>query len=207
MSEQWIEQAKAGQSALERLFTGLPGIRGYADKELRRDADKRLREQFAIQLTEQKLLLVNLQQQLLQRSGLRHLEPVNRLVQRIQTLADRIRSASYGYAGLFDAVKIQEAQLAALHRFDLGLAAHIGAVAEGISAATSVVGDEAQLVDALNQLETTIATMTTYFGQRQAAITSTDLLTEAALPPLDPALDAQIAAHLASVPAVTEATK
>ena len=55
MSDQFVEQAKANQGALERLFKGLPGIRGYADKELRRDADKRLREQLALQLTEQKL--------------------------------------------------------------------------------------------------------------------------------------------------------
>ena len=182
MSEQFIEQAKASQSALERLIKGLPGIRDYADKELRRDADKRLREQLALQLTEQKLQLLNLQQQLLQRSGLRHLDLVNRLVQRVQTLADRIKSASYGYAGLFDAVKIQETQLTALHRFDLGLAAQIGALADTVAAATTAVGDEPQLVAALNKLETTIAALTTYFGQRQAAVTSTDLLAEAALP-------------------------
>lgn len=207
MSEQFMEQAKASQSALERLFKGLPGIRDYADKELRRDADKRLREQLALQLTEQKLQLLNLQQQLLQRSGLRHLDLVNRLVQRVQTLTDRIKSASYGYAGLFDAVKIRETQLAALHRFDLGLAAQVGALADTVAAATTAVGDEPQLVAALNKLETTIAALTTYFGQRQAAVASTDLLAEAALPPLDPALDAQIAAHLAAVPPVTAETK
>ena len=198
MSEQYIEQTKASQEALERLLTGLTGIRDYDDKELRRDADKRLREQLALQLTEQKLQLINLQQQLLQHSGLRHLDVVNRLVQRLQTLTDRVRSASYGYAGLFDAVKIQAAQLNALHRFDLGLAAQIGALTDAITGAATAVQDETQLVAALNKVETTLATLTTYFGQRQAAVVSTDLLTEAALPPLDPALDEQIAAHLAA---------
>ena len=31
-----IEKAKAAQGALERTFAGLPGIKGYKEKELRR---------------------------------------------------------------------------------------------------------------------------------------------------------------------------
>ena len=207
MSDQYVEQAKANQGALERLFKGLPGIRGYADKELRRDADKRLREQLALHLTEQKLQLINLQQQLLQRSGLRHLAMVDRLIQQVQILVDRIKSASYGYAGLFAAVKIQEPQLAALHRFDLGLAAQIGHFADTVASTASTIGDETQLVAALNKLETTIAGLVTYFGQRQAAITSPDLLTQSVLPPLDPAVDERIAAHLATISPEAEAQK
>lgn len=198
MSEQFVEEAKANQSALERLFTGLPGIRTYADKELRRDADKRLREQIALQLTEQKLQLISLQQQLLQIKGLPQIDTVNRLMQRLQTLADRVRSASYGYAGLFDAVKIREEQLAALHRFDMGLAAQIGALADTVTTATTAIADEAALASALAKVETMIATLSTYFSQRQAAVTAPDQLTAAAVPPLDSALDEQIAAHLAA---------
>lgn len=198
MSEQFVEEAKANQSALERLFTGLPGIRTYADKELRRDADKRLREQIALQLTEQKLQLISLQQRLLQIKGLPQIDTVNRLVQRLQTLADHVRSASYGYAGLFDAVKIREEQLTALHRFDVGLAAQIGALADTVTAATTAIPDEAALAGALGKVETMIATLSAYFSQRQAAVTAPDQLTAAAVPPLDPALDEQIAAHLAA---------
>lgn len=197
MSDQFVEAAKANQGALERLFTGLPGIRTYADKELRRDADKRLREQIALQLTEQKLQLISLQQRLLQVKGLPQVDSVNRLVQRLQTLADRVRSASYGYAGLFDAVKIREEQLAALHRFDVGLAAQIGALADTVTTATTALPDEAALAAALTKVETMIATLTTYFSQRQAAVTTPDQLTAAAVPTLDPALDERIAAHLA----------
>jgi len=198
MSDQFVEEAKANQSALERLFSGLPGIRTYADKELRRDADKRLREQIAFQLTEQKLQLIQLQQRLLQVKGLPQLDTVERLVQRVQTLTDRVRSASYGYAGLFDAVKIREEQLAALHRFDLGLAAQLGALADAVAAVTAAIPDEATLAGALANVETMIATLSTYFSQRQAAVTTPEQLTAAAVPPLDPSLDDQIAAQLAA---------
>ena len=54
MTERFVEQAQANMGAIERLLKGLPGIRGYVDKELRRDADKRLRDAIAGQLTEQK---------------------------------------------------------------------------------------------------------------------------------------------------------
>lgn len=112
MSEQFVEQAKANMGAIERLLKGLPGISGYVNKELRRDADKRLRELIAGHITEQKQQLFALQKQLLSSGGLRWLDDVDQNIQKLQTLADRIRTASYGYAGLFDAVKIGEEQLA-----------------------------------------------------------------------------------------------
>ena len=44
MSDQFVESAKQQMGAVERLLKGLPGISGYVNKDLRRDADKRVRE-------------------------------------------------------------------------------------------------------------------------------------------------------------------
>ena len=54
MSDQFVDFAKSQMGAIERLLKGLPGISGYVDKELRRDADKRVRDSIALVLgTEQ----------------------------------------------------------------------------------------------------------------------------------------------------------
>lgn len=176
MSDRFVEQAKADMGALERLLKGLPGISGYVDKELRRDADKRLRELLALQLTEQKQQLFALQKQLLSSGGLRWLDDVDQVIQKLQTVTDRIRTASYGYAGLFDAVKIGEEQLAALHQFDTDLVTQVaamGAILPRLQAA--IVSNEA-LQPALQELTQAVVNLDTLFNHRREAVLSPDLL-------------------------------
>jgi len=176
MSEQFVEQAKANMGALERLFKGLPGIKEYVDKELRRDADKRLRELIAIQLTEQKQLLLSLQKQLLGSGGLRWLDDVDQVIQKIQTLTDRIRTASYGYAGLFDTVKMGEEQLAALHQFDVDLANQVQAMSEIYPRLQVAVEGNESLQPALQELSQAVTALDTLFNHRRDAILSPDQL-------------------------------
>jgi hypothetical protein len=189
MTDSFVNSAKDSMGAIERLLKGLPGIRGYVDKELRRDADKRLREYIAAQLTEQKQELLNLQQRLLKGGGLLWLDDMDGAVTKLQTLVDRIRTASYGYAGLFDPVKIREEQLNALHRFDVALAARVADVQNAIaSLRTSVTQNEGigQQIQALVDL---VSDLNLLFNRRHEAVVSPDLLLEPSYTPdVDPSL-------------------
>lgn len=176
MSEQFMEQAKASMGALERLFKGLPGISGYVDKELRRDADKRLRELIAGQLNEEKQRLVSVQKQLLSSGGLRGLADIEQVIQKLQTLTDRIRTASYGYAGLFDAVKIGEAQLTALHQFDTGLATEATKISDAVTRLQSAVTNKEDVQPLLQELANTVTAMDALFTRRRDAILAPELL-------------------------------
>lgn len=176
MSDQFVEQAKVSMGALERLFKGLPGIAGYVDKELRRDADKQLRELIATQLNEQKQHLVVLQKQLLSSGGLRGLAEMEQLIQKVQTLTDRIRTASYGYAGLFDAVKIGEAQLMALHQFDTKLATEVAKISEGVARLQTAVTNKEALQPVIQEVSGAVVAMDTLFQRRREAIVDPDLL-------------------------------
>ena len=46
--------------------------------------------------------------------------------------ADRVRTATYGYAGFFDVVKVKEAQLDALYNFDNALLDEVAKIAAAI---------------------------------------------------------------------------
>jgi len=176
MSEQFVEQAKASMGALERLFKGLPGISGYVDKELRRDADKRLRELVADQLSEQKQQLIVVQKQLLSHGALRGLADLEQVIQKLQTLTDRIRTASYGYAGLFDAVKIGEAQLTALHQFDTSLATEVAKIREAVTHLQTAVNNREVIQPVLQELARAVLAMDTLFNRRRDAIVDPALL-------------------------------
>lgn len=176
MSEQFVEQSKAHMGAVERLLKGLPGVSGYVDKELRRDADKRLRELIAGQLTEQKLQLLTLQKQLLGSGGLRWLAEIDAAIQKLQTLTDRIRTASYGYAGLFSSVKIGETELAALHQFDTALATQVATIGAVVARLQTAVSSNEALQPILQELVQTVSTVDSLFARRHEAILSPEAL-------------------------------
>lgn len=176
MAENFVEFAKSQMGAVEKLLKGLPGIKGYIDKELRRDADKRVREAIAASLEQSKAALTAAQNALLKSGGLAHLANVNEVIVALQTLADRIKTASYGYAGLFDPVRIKEEQLDALVRFDRSLAQKVGALNEQIAALAQTIKDRGEIGPALDRLRETIAELSALFSKRSQAIETPGLL-------------------------------
>src|SRR5688572_26336909 len=106
---------------LERLGDKIPGYGGYVAKERRRDADKLHREHLAERLRSAKQPLTDVMRELSSSGRLFEVGPVDRVIKKLDHVENRIRFASYGYAGFFDAVKIEEPQLEAIYRFDLAL--------------------------------------------------------------------------------------
>lgn len=176
MSDQFVDAAKERMGAIERLLKGLPGIRGYVDKELRRDADKRLRELIAQELEVQKQALLEVQRLLLDNKGLLWLDNIDQAVQKLQTLADRIKTASYGYAGLFDPVKVREEALDALHRFDQALANRVVDVRMAVAALSKAVTENGDIADATRKLTSLLTDLNNLYGKRHEAILSPGLL-------------------------------
>ena len=107
MSDRFVNEAKERMDALSGLIKGLPGIQGYIDKELDRDADKRLRTMIAEQLNTQRRLLLDAQKRLLKSGGLQWVDDVDEAVSKMQILIDRVKTASMGYAGLFDPAPVR----------------------------------------------------------------------------------------------------
>lgn len=162
-----VEESLGG---LEKFLKKIPGYKGYKEKELRRESDKLLRTQLAAGLDEQRQRLQELQVQLLSEAQIEWLDDMERAVMKLQILIDRIRTASYGYAGLFDAVKVKEKELDALYEFDNQmldyneqLAAQADRVTSAISAKEGVGVAIAELVLLVEQANQT-------FGRRRDVI-------------------------------------
>jgi len=138
------QNVEDSRGALERLISHIPGYHGYKEKENRRAADKLLRDLLFSELDEQRRRLAELQRQMLDSGGLLLIDDVDRAVTKVQKLADTVRTASYGYAGLFDAVKVKEDELDALYAFDenmLSALADIKVAIDELAAAIETSGD------------------------------------------------------------------
>jgi hypothetical protein len=130
---------------MEALTRAIPGVRGYQDREGLREADKQVRMHLASQLTALGRSLEQATRRLADAKRLERLPAIDRLSRLLATQADRIRYAGYGFAGVFDLHKIREAELAALHQFDLGLVEALARLRTPVQALADATADDAHL--------------------------------------------------------------
>jgi len=115
------DKVRKDRTALEKLTDIIPGWGGYQERQSRRHADKVLRQTLAEKLANQRKRLETAQKDLVNQGKIDLVDDLGSAVTQLQTFIDRVRFASYGYAGLFDAVKIREAELAQIYSFDAAL--------------------------------------------------------------------------------------
>lgn len=114
---------------IERLTEKIPGYTGYVDRERRRDIDKLHRERVADRVRALKAPLTDLMREMTSSGRLMEVGPIDSVIKKLDRLENRVRFASYGYSGFFDVVKIEEAQLDSIYRFDLALVEHVDKLA------------------------------------------------------------------------------
>jgi len=157
----WAERVEA----LARL---IPGVRGYQDREGLREADKQVRTHVADQLAILGRSLEQATRRLADAKRLERLPAIDRLSRVVATVADRIRYASYGFAGVFDQHKIRGAELAALHQFDLGLVEGLARLRGAVQAVADATADDARLDAAISAAEESLRTFEGTLGERDA---------------------------------------
>ena len=171
MTIDYRSTVEGAQSGFERLVGSIPGYKGYKERELRREADKLLRTHLAGRLDEQRGRLVGLMGELTEAGRLSEITDLEKAVLRLQRLIDRLRTAAYGYAGLFDAVKVEQRQLDALYQFDLDLTVQVDQIAAMVAALELKVSQEEGIAAETKALLGTLQAVNDLFGRRAEAIT------------------------------------
>ena len=141
-----LDRIKGNMYGLERgIADVVPGYKGYKQKELRREADKLLRDTLVSRLRTVKRQLDVLQQDLISVGKIDLLDVVGSATTQLQTFIDRVRTASYGYGGLFSAVRVKEEDLDRVYQFDAQLLDYVDRMEGAIGRAReAVAGDDAQ---------------------------------------------------------------
>jgi hypothetical protein len=109
------------QDIFRKLLGKIPGFKGYIDRNNRRAADKLLRETIANRYDALGQRVSALQRDLISQGGLSWVDDLEASALKLRQFTDRVRTASYGYAGFFSAVKVNSDELAKIYQYDLAL--------------------------------------------------------------------------------------
>lgn len=145
-----LGKARSQQGILERIANRIPGFKGYREKELRRDADRIEREYLARQLEDCRRSLDGWAADASRSGSLDAINDIETARKRLDKVVARIRFADRGYAGFFDAVKVDEDALGRLYAFDEALLAYVDAVREARAFTTDAVRGMIERIDTLD---------------------------------------------------------
>lgn len=146
MSDQFMDdvfrKVTSDMDPFKRILSKIPGFSGYMERQNRRASDKLLRETTADRFEEQWREISRLQRDLIQAGNVEYVDDLEQAAIKLRTFADRIRRATYGYSGLFDAVKINEDELADLYRYDAAMLEMVDEVARAVENVEASIGSE-----------------------------------------------------------------
>ena len=134
------------KSFLEKIASTIPGVAGYREREARRETDRRIREFLAERLDEGRAALNGLRGQATDAGEFKALDAIGKLDRILQKSVSSLRYADYGFSGLFDQLKIREAELDQVYAYDAALVTDVVALADTLRAGSATVPEVAALV-------------------------------------------------------------
>ncbi len=137
-----FEKIKADQNPLEKIASKIPGFSGYMERKNRRSADKMLRETVADRFEELWQRVSALQNDLVSQGELSYVDDLEKAALKLRTFIDKIRRASYGYAGFFDAVKINQEELTRVYQYDAAMLEMVNEVGHAIDNVEASIGSD-----------------------------------------------------------------
>jgi len=116
-----FERVLSEQDPIKKILAKIPGFKGYIERGDRRMSDKILREKVADEFETLYQRISGLQRDFISQGELNYVDDLEASALKLRQFIDRVRTASYGYAGLFDAIKIKQEELTQVYQYDLAL--------------------------------------------------------------------------------------
>jgi hypothetical protein len=92
---------------------------------------------------------------------------------KLQTFIDRLKTATYGYAGFFDAVRVKEDELDQLYNFDMALDEEVDEITAAVDALAAATASEEGIGEAVARLNSAATAANETFLRRRDVITGT----------------------------------
>lgn len=146
------DQLDKEMGALTKLASKVPGFAGYINRENRRNADEILREAATARCVSMERRLSAIQVDLAASGQIKLLDDCERISLQLRTFADKLRTAARGYAGFFDAIKIDGPQLDKLYEFDLALLDLVEKLSRNLDSLEEAVASSADPLNSLRDL-------------------------------------------------------
>lgn len=169
IKDQIYQKVTGSMDFFKKIASKIPGFKGYVERQNRRDSDKLIRDTIYRRFRELEGRISDLQVQFINQGEIQYTDDLEKAALRLRTFADRVRTAPRGYSSLFEAIKINEEELAKLYEYDVVLldkADEVGRAIDNVEASMGTDGIKA----ALRNLQTVSKECIKVYDRRQEVV-------------------------------------
>lgn len=142
LKDQIYQKVTGGMDFFKKIASKIPGFKGYVERQNRRDSDKLIRDTIYRRFRELEGRISDLQVEFLNQGEIKHTNDLEKAALRLRTFADRVHTAPRGYSSMFEALKINEAELTKLYEYDATLLDKTDEVERAIDNVQASVGTD-----------------------------------------------------------------
>jgi hypothetical protein len=136
----------------KKIASRVPGFSGYIERTKRRDSDKLVRGVIFDRFRELEGRVSKLQRDFISQGEITYVDDLESTAIKLRTFADRVRTATRGYSGLFDAVNVNEEELLKIYEYDAAMLDLIDGIGNAIDNVEASIGTDG-LPAAIRNLE------------------------------------------------------
>ena len=173
----WATSKPSGGQRGPAILNKIPGYSGYRAKESRRDEDKQVRLELAREYDLVAQRLTDVQGELVRAQRFAEIGNVERLERALRLFTDRLKTATYGYGGLFSDRSIDERALDQIAAFDRALGDGADELRAGVEAISIATLDGNDLPQKIHATQGQIDALNRRFDLRTEAINSGQAVT------------------------------
>ena len=171
LKDQLFGKVSSDIDPFKKILGYIPGFKGYIERQKRRDADKLLRDTIANRVEEKWARISTLQRDFISRGEIALVDDLEAAAIKLRTFADRVRRAPRGYSSLFEAVKINEEELAQLYQYDASMLELTDSVGKAIDNIEASIGSDG-LAAAIRNLVSISQQCIDVYDRRDEVVTS-----------------------------------
>ncbi len=160
-----FDRVTADQDIFKKILSKVPGFSGYIERQNRRASDKLLRESVASHFEQLWQRISSIQRDLISQGNIENVDDLEASAIKLRQFIDRVRTAAYGYSGFFDAIKINQEELAQVYQYDYTLLQLEDVVSRAIDNVESSMGSDG-LPAAIRNLTTSARQCVEAFDKR-----------------------------------------
>ncbi len=170
IKDQVFQNVAGGMDIFKKIASKIPGFKGYVERQNRRDSDKLIRDTIYHRFRELEGRVSELQVEFINQGEIDQTDDLEKAAIRLRTFADRVRTAPRGYSSLFEAVKINEEELAKLYEYDATLLDKSEEVGRAIDNIQASIGTDG-LAAAIRNLQSVSKQCVAAYDRRQEVVT------------------------------------
>ena len=167
--DQYFDKVSKDMDPIKKILAKIPGFGGYIERQARRDSDKLIRDTIFKRFRELEGRVSGLQREFIKHGEIIYVDDLEATAIKLRTFADRTRTATRGYSSLFEATKINEAELERLYEYDAAMLDLADEVERAIDNVHASVGTDG-LPASLRHLESTAQKAIEAFTRRDEVV-------------------------------------